>query len=116
MSKKPRLKKRKLCDILNYMDNVNLLIQVNQHFLDNTNKEIDEKESSIEYEGSAYDIPYKLAVECLAPKELIDGEEPIYLTTKEVTLKSGAKITRPLMVVDIINEEDYDLWLENRNA
>ena len=116
MSKKTKLKKRKLCDILKYMDNVNLLIQVNQHFLDNTNKEIDAEESSIEYEGYAYDIPYKLAVECLAPKELIDGEEPIYLTTKEVTLKSGAKITRPLRVVDVIDEEDYDLWLENRNA
>ena len=116
MSKKPKLKKRKLCDILNYIDNANLLIQVNQHFLDNTNKAIDETESSIEYEGSAYNIPYQLAVECLAPKELIDGEEPIYLITKEVTLKSGVKVVRPLMVVDVIYEEEYDLWLENQNA
>ena len=116
MSKKTKLKKRKLCDILKYIDTSTTYIQVTQIFLTNTYKEIDDNESSIEYEGSAYDIPYKLAVECLAPKELVDGEEPIYLTTKEVTLKNGAKITRPLMVVDIINEEDYDLWLENLNA
>ena len=116
MSKKPKLKKRKLCDILNYIDNANLLIQVNQHFLDNTNKAINETESSIEYEGSAYNIPYKLAIEFLVPKELIDGEEPIYLTTEEVTLKSGVKIVRPLIVVNVIYEEDYNLWLENLNA
>ena len=117
MSKKPKLKKRKLRDILKYIDISTAYIQVTQIFLTNTYKEIDDSESFIEYNGPANDIPYRLVEECLLPKELLDGEKPIFLTTtKEITTKTGIKIVKPIIIVDVMFEEDYDLWLENRNA